>query len=63
LSTASGRKNWRCFDVYLMMLDDAALGKRCSLSSGASMGQGALREVVNGPYQPLSKMMEDPYLA
>ncbi|PKM30934.1 MAG: phosphoenolpyruvate-protein phosphotransferase PtsP [Gammaproteobacteria bacterium HGW-Gammaproteobacteria-11] len=50
------------FDVYLMMLDDAALGNEVrQVIRKGQWAQGALREVVNAHIGRF-EMMDDPYL-
>jgi phosphotransferase system enzyme I (PtsP) len=50
------------FDVYLMMLDDNALGKEVlKVIRTGQWAQGALRQVVNGHIQRF-EMMDDAYL-
>ena len=50
------------FDVYLMMLDDAALGNEVrQVIRAGQWAQGALREVVNAHIGRF-EMMDDPYL-
>ena len=50
------------FDVYLMMLDDAALGREVvDIIHSGQWAQGALRQVINNHVNRF-EMMDDPYL-
>ncbi|MBQ0743790.1 MAG: phosphoenolpyruvate--protein phosphotransferase [Pseudomonas sp.] len=62
LSTQLRPEELALFDVYLMMLDDAALGNEVlAVIRGGQWAQGALREVVNAHINRF-EMMDDPYL-
>lgn len=62
LSTQLRPEELALFDVYLMMLDDAALGSEVlAVIRRGQWAQGALREVVNAHINRF-EMMDDPYL-
>ncbi len=62
LSTQLRPEELALFDVYQMMLDDAALGNEVTdVIKRGQWAQGALREVVNAHISRF-EMMDDPYL-
>jgi phosphotransferase system enzyme I (PtsP) len=63
LSTQLRKEERALFDVYLMMLDDAALGNEVTqIIKGGQWAQGALRQVVNDHVRRF-EMMDDAYLS
>ncbi|TWI52276.1 phosphotransferase system enzyme I (PtsP) [Pseudomonas duriflava] len=63
LSTQLRKEERALFDVYLMMLDDAALGKEViQIIKGGQWAQGALRQVV-GDHVQRFELMDDAYLS
>lgn len=62
LSTQLRKEERALFDVYLMMLDDAALGNEVTtIIKGGQWAQGALRQVVMEHVQRF-ELMDDAYL-
>ncbi|GGL98184.1 phosphoenolpyruvate-protein phosphotransferase PtsP [Pseudomonas asuensis] len=63
LSSQLRKEERALFDVYLMMLDDAALGNEVTqIIKGGQWAQGALRQVVNDHVRRF-EMMDDAYLS
>ncbi|SDU25395.1 phosphoenolpyruvate--protein phosphotransferase [Halopseudomonas salegens] len=62
LSTQLRPEELALFDVYLMMLDDAALGREVvDIIRSGQWAQGALRQVISDHVNRF-EMMDDPYL-
>ncbi len=62
LSTQLRKEEQALFDVYLMMLDDAALGNEVTtIIKSGQWAQGALRQVVMEHVQRF-ELMDDAYL-